>query len=148
MKNTFSVSVLLVLFCANISLAQRLEDCTLGLGGKDANTIVQVFQLNEAQQSQMNTWAAELQIQQKLVEDQIQELFDKHPQSTTEELNTLAGKYEKLKDQIVKLSKAFDQKLLATFNQRQYERYVALCRAAYRQPMSIPEKVRDSVKQE
>ncbi|NAS11224.1 hypothetical protein [Poritiphilus flavus] len=148
MKNTFYISILLVLFCGYISHAQRFEDCTLGLGGKDAQTIVEVFQLNEEQQSKMNAWSAELQTQQKLIEDQIQELFDKHPQSTTEELNTLAVKYKKLKDQIVTISKSFDQKLLATFNERQYERYVALCRAAYRQPMTIPQKVRDSVNPE
>jgi hypothetical protein len=70
-------------------------------------------------------------------------LFDTHPQQTTEELQQLADKYKKLQEEIEANSKAFDLKLLSIFDQRQYERYVALCREAGRQAMSVAAAIRD-----
>ncbi len=148
MRTTQLFFTFLLVFSASMVFSQQLEDCTLGLGGKDRQTIIEIFQLNEEQQLKMEAWAAQLQTQNKLVEDQIKELFDKHPQSTTEDLNTLAGKYDVLKSQLVSASKEYDRKLLALFNQRQYERYEALCKAAYRRPLTPPEIVKDSVQPE
>ena len=145
MRTAQSYFTLLLVFSTSLLFAQQLEDCTLGLGGKDTETIIKIFQLNEEQQAKMETWSAELQTQNKLIEDQVQELFAKHPQSTPDELNTLAGKYDVLKNKIVTISREYDLKLLTLFNQRQYERYEALCKAAYRRPMTIPEKQRDSI---
>ncbi len=114
------------------------QDCTLGLGGSDSGVIVQVFQLNEEQQSKMQGWEGELQRYHEGMADKIRQLFDTHPQNTTEELQQLASKYRVLKDEIVATAVAYDRKLLAIFNQRQYQRYQELCQEAGRQPMDVP----------
>ena len=111
------------------------KDCTLGLGGKDTETIIQVFQLNEVQQEKLTTWAGELKEYNRVMGDSIRILFDTHPQKTMEQLQALANKYGVLRDKITYTSSLYDQKLLATFNQRQYDRYVALCKEAIRKPM-------------
>jgi len=99
--------------------------------------IIQVFQLNDAQQEKLMNWLGELQLYHKEKADEIRQLFDTHPQQTTEELEQLAEKYKGLRDEIEANSRAMDLKLIATFNQKQYERYVALCREAGREPMVV-----------
>lgn len=117
--------------------AAQLSDCTLAVGGKDTEVIIQVFQLNEAQQEKLMNWIGELQLYHKEKVDEIRQLFDTHPQQTEEELQQLAAKYKGLRDEIEANSRAIDLKLIATFNQKQYERYMALCREAGRQPMAV-----------
>lgn len=123
-----------LLFCLGASA--QLPDCTLGIGGKDAEVLTKVFQLNEAQINSMEVWMGELQTQNKLVEDEIKTLFDTHPQSNQEELENLARKYKALQDKMVATNKSYDRKLLGLFNPKQYERYVALCNEALRRPLS------------
>ncbi|WP_411031421.1 hypothetical protein [Spongiimicrobium sp. 3-5] len=113
----------------------RAQDCTLNIGGKDAGTIVEIFQLNEEQQSQMQTWQVALETETASIEAEIKELMDKHPQETNEELADLAKKYNVLKHKMVNTSKMYDKKLLGLFNERQYQRYVDLCKAAIRDPL-------------
>jgi hypothetical protein len=116
-------------------LSAQEKDCTLGLGGRDAEVIIQVFQLNGEQRQKLTDWAGELQEYTRVMGDSIRILFDTHPQKTMEELQVLANKYKALRDKIEFTASLYDQKLLATFNQRQYERYIALCREALRTPM-------------
>ena len=124
----------------------QLPDCTLSIGGKDTEVLTRVFQLNDEQIKTMELWIGELQTQSKLAEDQIKELFDNHPQSTHEELETLSKKYKVIKDQMVANSKRYDKKLLALFNPKQYQRYVELCDEAIRSPLSPAVEVKvDSV---
>jgi len=127
---------IIVLLVFNYTAAQ-LSDCTLAVGGKDTEVIIQVFQLNDAQQEKLMNWIGELQLYHKEKADEIRQLFDTHPQQTTEELEQLAEKYKGLRDEIEANSRAMDLKLIATFNQKQYERYVALCREAGREPMVV-----------
>ena len=127
---------IIVLLVFNYTAAQ-LSDCTLAVGGKDTEVIIQVFQLNDAQQEKLMNWLGELQLYHKEKADEIRQLFDTHPQQTTEELEQLAEKYKGLRDEIEANSRAMDLKLIATFNQKQYERYVALCREAGREPMVV-----------
>lgn len=131
---------IIALFIYEYSAGQQ-ADCTLAVGGKDTEVIIQVFQLNEVQQSNLVNWIGELQLYHKEKADEIRLLFDTHPQQTTEELQQLAEKYKNLRDEIEANSKAIDLKLIASFNQKQYERYIALCREAGRQPMvaAVPE---------
>ena len=126
-----------LLFCLGTSA--QLPDCTLGVGGKDTEVLTKVFQLNEAQIRSMEVWMGELETQNKLLEDEIKTLFKTHPQSNQEELENLARKYKILQDKMVATNKSYDQKLLALFNPRQYERYEALCKEALRRPL-IPLK--------
>ncbi len=135
-----------VLLFSLFSFWGMAQECTLDIGGKNSETLIKVFQLNEAQIAQMEVYCAELAIENKLVEDNIQKLFDSHPQSTPEELSTLAEKYRVLQQKMVSTSREADKKLLTIFNKRQYERYLQLCNEAIRRPIQVvPIGVKDSI---
>ena len=127
------LSVLLGLLALQ-SYAQ-LDDCSLDIGGQDTDVLITVFQLNEKQQSYLNTWRGELSVQARTIEEDIRQLLESHPQSTEADLLNLSNKYAKLKDQLVGLSRNYDQKMLGTFNPRQYEFYIELCNEAMRRPL-------------
>lgn len=135
-----------LLWCVFTAQAQ---ECTLDIGGKNHNTIIDIFQLNAEQQATMNTLRDDLQIAQLSIEEEIQKLFNSHPQSTQEELITLSDKYKVLKEKMVNVSWESDKKLLETFNPKQYERYLNLCGEALRKPIRIiPVTYKDSISPE
>lgn len=117
------------------------QNCTLDIGGKNVETMVTVFQLNDAQMATLETLQGELTIETKSIEDQIAKLLAEHPQSTEEELIKLADKYKVLQQKIVTASYESDKKLLSEFNPKQYERYLQLCKAAIRRPIAVVPKV-------
>lgn len=142
----FFKTLVTVLVFSLFTLGGSAQECTLDIGGKNPEILIKVFQLKEAQITQMETWRAEFAAANKAVEDDIQKLFDSHPQSTTEELTTLAEKYSALQNKILKASREADKKLLTIFNERQYERYLQLCTEAIRLPIKvIPIGVMDSI---
>jgi len=122
--------------------AQVLE-CTLDIGGKNAENVSQIFQLNEGQNSQMEVLRADYSEAYKTFEEQSQKLLDEHPQSNTEELTTLANKYRALQEQITEASREIDKKLLSSFNQRQYDLYLSLCHEAFRRPIEVTPLIYD-----
>lgn len=122
--------------------AQVLE-CTLDIGGKNAENVVEIFQLNEGQKSQMEELRADYSIAYKTFEEQTQKLLDEHPQSTTDELTTLATKYRALQENITEASRTIDEKLLSSFNQRQYDFYLSLCHEAFRRPIEVTPVIYD-----
>lgn len=139
-------AILTLLVTIFLFFSASAQNCTLDIGGKNIDLIVKIFQLNEVQVETMEKLRAELEITAKTVEDDIQKLFDQHPQSTPEELTTLAGKYKVLQQKLVNASFESDTKLLATFNERQYERYLILCDEALRDPIRIvPVQIGDSI---
>lgn len=139
-----TLSMFLIFFL--FSLKGIAQDCTLDIGGKNSDILVQVFQMNEEQISQVEVWSAELKIEIKVVEDEIKKLFDNHPQSTPEELTTLAGKYKIFQQKIVAASKATDTRLLSIFNVKQYDRYLELCNEALRKPIRVvPVNLEDAI---
>ncbi|MEJ1223477.1 hypothetical protein [Sediminicola sp. 1XM1-17] len=118
------------------------QDCTLGIGGKDDETIIQVFQLNAEQVVKMKELGAKLEEEISPIELQSRQLLDTHPQSTPEELTELAVKFKVLENRIVQISLSYDQKLLGLFNQKQYQRYLELCHEVARTPLkagTVPE---------
>ncbi|MGB5821612.1 MAG: hypothetical protein WBG90_19175 [Saonia sp.] len=132
LKHIYSLLVLgVVCFFGNA------QDCTLDIGGKSSETIIKIFQLNEEQIGKMESWSAQLNTETSLIEDQIKLLLDEHPQETPDDLALLAKKYNTLKEQIVNTSKEYDKKLIALFNERQYQRYSDLCHAAFRKPIMV-----------
>ena len=136
----------LVLFFSFFSFWGSAQDCTPDIGGKKSEILVKAFQLNEAQIEQMQAWSAELAVTNKAMEDDIKKLFDTHPQSTPEELTTLAEKYKVLQQKMINASREADKRLLTIFNELQYERYLQLCSEAIRRPIKvIPTGVRDSI---
>lgn len=131
-------AVIFFAFCTFSVTAQR---CTLDIGGKNTETIIEVFQLNEAQIETMETLRGELEIETKSLEEQIEKLLVEHPQSTEEELVQLAGKYKALQQKMVNTSYESDKKLLSQFNPKQYDRYLQLCRTAIRMPIEVVPKI-------
>lgn len=132
--------LLLYSFCGNA------QDCTLDVGGKNSDILIKVFQMNAEQISKMETLRAELGIETKVIEDEIQKLFDNHPQSTPEELMTLSEKYKIFQEKIVMASKATDKMLLSSFNVKQYDRYLELCYEAVRMPIKVvPVSLKDTI---
>lgn len=122
------------------------QECTLDIGGKNYNTIIDIFQLNAEQQATMQKVRDELQLSQETIEAEIQKLFNSHPQSTQEELTTLSNKYKVLKEKMVDMAWESDKLVLETFNPKQYERYLNLCGEALRKPINIiPVSYKDSI---
>jgi len=123
------------------------QDCTLDIGGDNTDRMIQIFQLNTEQTETMENLRSELEVQLKAYKKDVQKLFDEHPQSTTEELQVLAGKYRILEKKIMEVSRETDKKLLATFNTNQYQRYLDLCHEAFRKPIRIiPVRVKDTTR--
>ena len=131
--NVFFISVLFSLF--GLPSQAQLDDCSLDIGGEDTDVLITVFQLNEKQQTYLDTWRGELSVQSKTIEEDISQLLETHPQSTEADLHNLSRKYAKLKDQLVAISRTYDQKMLGTFNPKQYEFYIELCNEALRRPL-------------
>ncbi len=127
----------LAFFLLLLSLWGNAQECNLNIAGEDTEVLKSVFQLNDDQMGQMQAWGAELRIETSAIEDSIQKLFDQHPQNTHDELILLADKYKVLQQKIVDASLSADQKLLSVFNERQYDRYLALCYDAIRTPIKI-----------
>lgn len=125
----------ILLFFVIYTSTGQTTDCTLGIGGKDTETIIKVFQLSEEQLVQMEGWIQELKKSNEGIQEQIDDLLEKHPQSNPEELETLAQKFKPLRAQILSNSKKCDQKLLGIFNENQYQRYISLCGEALRKPL-------------
>lgn len=113
------------------------QDCTLDIGGADRDLMVQVFQLNEEQIEAMVELKGDFTAQSKSVEEEIQLLFNAHPQSTPEELALLADKYRVLQQKMVNAARQCDVKFLSLLNPKQYERYLELCFEAYRKPIRV-----------
>ncbi len=137
MKLQITKITLIGVFC-NLFIStiySQIDDCSLDVGGKNTEVLIQVFQLNDEQKSKLEIWIAELELQTKVIEDDISQLLEQHPQSTEADLLNLSGKYAELKDNLVLLSLQYDQKLLGIFNEKQYKFYTELCREAYRRPL-------------
>lgn len=146
MKTVLKILCLALMF---LSLPINAQTCTLDIGGKNAETMVAVFQLNEAQRARLKILQEELAVETKSLESQIEKLLADHPQSTEEELIKLADKYKVLQQKIVTASYESDKKLLSEFNAKQYDRYLQLCKAAIRMPIAIVPKVyNDSINPE
>lgn len=122
------------------------QNCTLDIGGGKNEVVVGIFQLNEAQIATMERLGAELDLENKALEDDIKKLFIEHPQSTTEDLMTLADKYKKLQQKIVDAAMSKEKEFLSEFNEKQYQRYLLLCNEALRDPIRIvPVMVNDTL---
>ncbi len=131
-----SVMIIPITLMWQYNLYSQETACTLDIGGKDGQLIVEIFQLNEQQQGQLEEWVSELHTQSETIEEKIQKLLDQHPQSTEADLLNLARKYAALKDELVTITLQYDQKLLGIFNEKQYAFYKELCTEAARRPLN------------
>ena len=134
----------LCLLCATLLFPNlqfgQMQDCTLGLGNKDTEVIFKVFKLNEEQQALAEAMAAEYRTNSRLIQDQVDQLFDSHPQQTPEDLQKMAQKFDSLKVQLTSMSRNYDRKLVGLFDQKQYEVYLQLCNEVMRKPLAPAQK--------
>lgn len=122
------------------------EDCVLGVGFTDDAILIDVFQMNEEQQGKLADFKGELKHRNELLNAQLEDITTRHPQSTVEELTALAGKYNGIMDSLRLVQATIDKKVLATFNQKQYDLYLSLCKEAKRKPyVVIPKVYGDSI---
>jgi hypothetical protein len=111
------------------------EDCFLGIGGKDDETIKAVFELTEGQIEKMRNWGAELEFRNEIFEMRAENLLKNHAQSSPEDLMKMAIEYKALMDSMQNNIKLLDKRLLGIFTDDQYNLYIMLCNQVYRSPM-------------
>lgn len=115
--------------------SEAQQDCSLGIGLSDMDTVIQVFQLNAEQKVKLEEFHRAVGVETKALDKERSELFDNHPQSTPEELIALERKHRALEDKIKAVFKKYDLLLLSLFNDKQYHRYLSLCQEVSRQPL-------------
>ncbi|MCK0147600.1 hypothetical protein MWU78_18240 [Arenibacter sp. F26102] len=113
------------------------KDCSLGIGATDSDTIIQIFQLKEEQITKLEEFKAALEIETGLLDEERKNLFENHPQSTPEDLTALGAMYKVIEEKMKQVFGKYDYKLLAIFNEKQYQRYVSLCQEVSRRPLEI-----------
>ena len=132
------------LLCAGLLIPNlhfgQLQDCTLGIGNKDTEVIFQVFKLNEEQKVIAEALASEYQKDSRLIQEQVDDLFESHPQQTPEDLQKMAKKFDSLKIRLIDMSRSYDQKLVSLFDQKQFEVYLQLCNEVRRKPLTPNQK--------
>ena len=142
---------LLVVFCSFLLLNKTYAqaDCILGVGLTSDSIISDVFQLNEMQHEKLVSFSAELKYRNDLLNNELQNVKSRHPQSNVKELSQLADKYKSVMDSMTQVQTMIDKRMLTLFNSKQYELYRNLCKEASRSPfIVIPTVYSDSINNE
>lgn len=129
----------LFLICGFYGQAQL--DCILGVGGRDNETIAKVFELTEEQQKNLKNWTAELKIRNDIFKERAKYLMKQNEESSPEVLMEVSKKYQSYIDSMAKNVRMMDKRLLTSFNETQYERYLKLCRRLTLRPIHINRSV-------
>lgn len=116
-------------------------DCVLGVGITENEIISDIFQMNDSQKEQLANLAAELQYRNEILNNRLENIYNRHPQNSVDELNQLAVKYRDVMDSMELVQSMMDRKVLSLFNEKQYELYLSLCQQAARSPYVITPKV-------
>ncbi|MEH6747368.1 MAG: hypothetical protein V7670_11080 [Maribacter arcticus] len=122
-------------FLLNKTYAQ--SDCILGVGLTNDSIISDVFQLNEMQHEKLVSFSAELKYRNDLLNNELQNVKSRHPQSNVKELSQLADKYKSVMDSMARVQTMIDKRMLTLFNSKQYELYRNLCKEASRSPFIV-----------
>jgi len=116
-------------------------DCILGVGVTADSIISDIFQLNTDQREQLVNFSAELKYRNGVLNNELDNLQKRHPQSTVTELTQLAEKYKGVMDSMQLVQAMIDKRMLGLFNSNQYELYRSLCRDASLSPYFVEPKV-------
>lgn len=133
-----------LLFCLILVFsipALSQEECILGIGGRDDETIGEVFQLNELQLEKLRNWGAELRVRNDILKDQAKYLLKRRAQGSPEDLMAMSYQYKDLLDSMRKNSRMLDKRLLSIFNDKQYNLYIELCSQLTLRPMHVERSV-------
>lgn len=141
----------LMFFCAStfFNTLNAQADCILGVGVTNDSIISDVFQLNEMQNEKLRSFSAELKYRNDLLNIELKNVKNRHPQSNVTELRQLADKYKNVMDSMSRVQSMIDKRMLSLFNSKQYELYRSLCKEAARSPfIVVPAVYTDSVNNE
>ncbi len=116
-------------------------DCILGVGGRDNETITKVFELTEEQRESLKNWSAELKIRNDILKDRAKFLMKKNEESSPEVLVAVSKEYSSIMDSMKQNVLMMDTRLLQSFDQTQYDRYVKLCNQLTLRPIHISKSV-------
>ncbi|MEO0504838.1 MAG: hypothetical protein AAF090_01710 [Bacteroidota bacterium] len=132
MRNT-----LIVFAMGMCSMIWSQKECPLGIGSVHDSDIVEIFQLNEEQQTKLKNWSAELGIRNDMLKEKARVLLKKHEESPPEVLLTMSKKYRTILDSMQSNSRMMDKRLLGIFNKKQYNFYVELCSGLSLTPLYV-----------
>ncbi|MCR9225863.1 MAG: hypothetical protein NXH90_00375 [Flavobacteriaceae bacterium] len=116
-------------------------DCILGVGGRDNETITKVFELTEEQRENLKNWSAELKVRNDIFKERAAYLMRQNQESSPEVLMEVSKKYQSFMDSMAKNVHMMDKRLLESFNQTQYDRYLKLCDQMTLRPIYINRSV-------
>ncbi len=136
-------AILFYLFLISSFFSVAQEECSLGIGGQDDETIAEVFQLSEIQLEKLKNWSAELKVRNDHLKNQAEYLLKRHAQSSPEDLMNISYKYRDLLDSMKQNSRMLDKRLLSIFNDRQYNFYIKLCNQLTLRPIYIDRSVNE-----
>jgi len=116
-------------------------DCILGVGGRDNETITKVFELTEEQRENLKNWSAELKIRNDIFKERAEYLMKQNEDSSPEVLIEVSKKYQSFIDSMAKNVHMMDKRLLESFTQTQYDRYLKLCNQMTLRPIYVNRSV-------
>lgn len=116
-------------------------DCILGVGGRDNETITKVFELTEEQKDNLKNWSAELKIRNDIFKERAEYLMKQNEDSSPEVLIEVSKKYQSFIDSMAKNVHMMDKRLLESFTQTQYDRYLKLCNQMTLRPIYVNRSV-------
>jgi hypothetical protein len=131
---TFLITVLFFILSSR-SFAQA--DCILGVGITADSALVSVFQLNASQIDKLISYSEEVKYRQDILDNKLDNIQKRHPQSNVAELSKLATEYNTVMDSMGLVQTMIDKRLLTLFNEKQYALYRNLCREASRSPFIV-----------
>lgn len=137
-------AVVFFLFLISGFFGMAQMECILGVGGRDNETITKVFELTEEQQKNLINWTAELKIRNDIFKDKAEYLMKQNEESSPEVLIEVSKKYQSYIDSMAKNVRMIDKRLLTSFNETQYERYLKLCRQLTLRPIHINRSVNEN----
>ncbi|NKI32962.1 hypothetical protein [Croceivirga thetidis] len=124
----------ILFFLFSISVTAQ-EDCFLGVGGNDDQTIAEVFNLNEEQIRNLKNWGAELKYRNEIFVIRAEYLLKNHPNSSHEDLLKMSYIYRGHLDSMRGNLRMIDKRMLGTFNNEQYNLYIQLCNSVLLSPI-------------
>lgn len=133
-STTFLITVLFLILSSK-SFAQA--DCILGVGVTADSALVSVFQLNTSQIDKLTSYSEEVKYRQGILDNKLENIQKRNPQSNFSELSKLATDYNIIMDSMALVQTMIDKRLLALFNEKQYTLYRNLCREASRSPLVV-----------
>lgn len=137
-----TLRIIFLVFVGFTSFTMRSQaDCLLGVGITQNDSLADIFQMNNYQRKELVNLSAELKYRNDILNVQLENIYNRHPQNTVEELNQLALKYRDVMDSMRSIQSMIDKKVLSILNPKQYQLYLDLCQEASRSPFLITPKV-------